>query len=200
MTKKRLHKNDRKIIIQEKAKQVFLEKSFKMTTMQDIVNATGLSIGGLYYHYKNTTEILYDIMTEANKQRENIIYDKLNKYKGDISYSILSSIIVDKILSDNNNIPLYVILLQEMKENHRLTILYEQIKQESKNKVNIILSKTSDKIEISDELFDFLTNIINSFILGCELLDVRKDFLKKKDDIRNMIEVILKKYIKIKEN
>ena len=47
MVKKRLKKEERKKIIQDISKNVFLKKGFENTTMQDIVTATDMSIGGL---------------------------------------------------------------------------------------------------------------------------------------------------------
>ena len=193
MVKKRLKKEERKKIIQDISKNVFLKKGFENTTMQDIVTATDMSIGGLYHHYKNTTEIFHDIMTQANTLREIAIIQKLTNNK--ITLQLLSSIIVDKILADNEFVSLYIMFLKQIKENEPLRALNEQLKIESKIKLN--LSKADESICYSDDMFDILTNIINSFLLGCELLEARKNFKNERNILEEMIEILLEKYIKI---
>lgn len=163
--------------------------------MQDIVTATDMSIGGLYHHYKNTTEIFHDIMTQANTLREIAIIQKLTNNK--ITLQLLSSIIVDKILADNEFVSLYIMFLKQIKENEPLKALNEQLKTESKIKLNSILSKADESICYSDDMFDILTNIINSFLLGCELLEARKNFKNERNILEEMIEILLEKYIKI---
>ena len=194
MVKKRLKKEERKKIIQDISKNVFLKKGFENTTMQDIVTATDMSIGGLYHHYKNTTEIFHDIMTQANTLREIAIIQKLTNNK--ITLQLLSSIIVDKILADNEFVSLYIMFLKQIKE-EPLRALNEQLKTESKIKLNSILSKADESICYSDDMFDILTNIINSFLLGCELLEARKNFNNERNILEEMIEILLEKYIKI---
>ena len=195
MVKKRLKKEERKKIIQDISKNVFLKKGFENTTMQDIVTATDMSIGGLYHHDKNTTEIFHDIMTQANTLREIAIIQKLTNNK--ITLQLLSSIIVDKILADNEFVSLYIMFLKQIKENEPLRALNEQLKIESKIKLNSILSKADESICYSDDMFDILTNIINSFLLGCELLEARKNFKNERNILEEMIEILLEKYIKI---
>ena len=195
MIKKRLKKEERKKMIQDISKNVFLKKGFENTTMQDIVTATGMSIGGLYHHYKNTTEIFHDIMIQANTLREIAIIKKLTNNK--ITLQLLSSIIVDKILADNEFVSLYIMFLKQIKENEPLRALNEQLKTESKIKLNSILSKADESICYSDDMFDILTNIINSFLLGCELLEARKNFKNERNILEEMIEILLEKYIKI---
>jgi len=51
----------RKLIL-ECAKKVFMEKGYKDVTMKDIVDACGISRGGLYLYYGSTKEIFLDIL------------------------------------------------------------------------------------------------------------------------------------------
>lgn len=73
MSRVRMTKEERKQQIIEASKRVFLEKGFRNTIMEDIMKATELSRGGLYHHYESTAEILYDIMVEGNRKREDAI-------------------------------------------------------------------------------------------------------------------------------
>ena len=87
--RKRLTSEERKRIIQVKAMEIFLEKGYKNTTMQDIVKASGLSIGGLYHHYKKTSEILYDIMVLGCEYRFNEIDKQVEVQSGNLTMSCM---------------------------------------------------------------------------------------------------------------
>jgi AcrR family transcriptional regulator len=52
----------KKRFILKKAKQVFIEKGYKIVTMTDIVEACEISRGGLYMYYKNTSEIFFEML------------------------------------------------------------------------------------------------------------------------------------------
>ncbi|MDO5732888.1 MAG: TetR/AcrR family transcriptional regulator [Eubacteriales bacterium] len=62
------------------AKQVFLEKGYNHTTMEDVIAAVAMSKGGVYYYYKSTSEILRDLcmkygMENQYKTSQKIIED-----------------------------------------------------------------------------------------------------------------------------
>ena len=47
----------KKKYILETARRVFVEKGFKKVTMKDIVEACGISRGGLYLYFDSTSQI-----------------------------------------------------------------------------------------------------------------------------------------------
>ena len=47
----------RKKEIREAAKKCFLNKGFRLTTMEDVIKEIGMSRGGVYHHYGNTNEM-----------------------------------------------------------------------------------------------------------------------------------------------
>ena len=53
----KMEADERKKLIRQAAMKVFLDKGFRNTVMNDIMEATGLSRGGLYHHYGSTYEI-----------------------------------------------------------------------------------------------------------------------------------------------
>lgn len=79
----RLSKEDRKEQILMLSLKVFNQKGFLNTTMEDIVRASELSKGGVYYHYQNTIDILHDLMVLGIKYRVNIIKDSILKSQTD---------------------------------------------------------------------------------------------------------------------
>ncbi len=52
----------KKHLILDKARELFVTRGFKDVTMKDIVEACGISRGGLYLYYSSTGEILKDIL------------------------------------------------------------------------------------------------------------------------------------------
>ena len=58
--------------IKEAAHKLFSEKGFKLVSMKDICEATGLSRGGLYRHFSGTEEILLSILGARDSINEDI--------------------------------------------------------------------------------------------------------------------------------
>ena len=52
---------------------IFAEKGFKQVTMKDICEASQLSRGGLYCHYKSTRQIFQEIIDDMTGQQDNEI-------------------------------------------------------------------------------------------------------------------------------
>ena len=167
---------------------VFLKKGFRNTVMNDIMEATGLSRGGLYHHYGSTYEILYDIMLEGNKYREKIIYDEMNNTSQDFS-EVLSEIILEKMLYQSDYVSIYAMFLQELNHDDKLKDLYKKLKKSSSDSI-LMLFDEDVRGELS-EAIELITDLINTFILGCEVLNARENFVKNKLALKKMIGIIL---------
>ncbi|WP_040980315.1 TetR/AcrR family transcriptional regulator [Oceanobacillus jeddahense] len=76
MSRKYNAKQTRENII-ETAIQLFMEKGFEKTSMQDIANTLGISKGGIYHHFKSKEDII-DIVRE---NKANSVEAQLNKWK-----------------------------------------------------------------------------------------------------------------------
>ncbi len=190
--RKRLTSEERKRIIQVKAMEIFLEKGYKNTTMQDIVKASGLSIGGLYHHYKKTSEILYDIMVLGCEYRFNEIDKQVEVQSGNLTEELMAKIIVDKCLDDNKYMPIYVMLLQEIQDNDELRDLYLGMKEFNVKKIQSML-KLAGYQELSMDRYNYLTDMINSIILACGLLGIRESFKTNRYLLEEMFLSLLKK-------
>ena len=184
----RMSQEDRKKEIRQAAMKVFLDKGFRNTVMNDIMEATGLSRGGLYHHYGSTYEILYDIMVEGNKYREKIIYDEMNKTSQDFS-EVLSEIILEKMLYQSDYVSIYAMFLQELNHDDKLKDLYKKLKKSSSDSI-LMLFDEDVRGELS-EAIELITDLINTFILGCEVLNARENFVKNKLALKKMIGIIL---------
>ena len=190
--RKRLSSEERKRIIQVKAMEIFLEKGYKNTTMQHIVKASGLSIGGLYHHYKKTSEILYDIMVLGCEYRFNEIDKQVEVQSGNLTEELMAKIIVDKCLDDNKYMPIYVMLLQEIQDNDELRDLYIGMKEFNVKKIQSML-KLAGYQELSRDRYNYLTDMINSIILACGLLGIRESFNTNRYLLEEMFLSLLKK-------
>lgn len=184
----KMEADERKKQIRQAAIKVFLDKGFRNTVMNDIMEATGLSRGGLYHHYGSTYEILYDIMLEGNKYREKIIYDEMNKTSQDFS-EVLSEIILEKMLYQSDYVSIYAMFLQELNHDDKLKDLYKKLKKSSSDSI-LMLFDEDVRGELS-EVIELITDFINTFILGCEVLNARENFVKNKLALKKMIEIIL---------
>lgn len=191
--KMKMEADERKKQIRQAAMKVFLDKGFRNTVMNDIMEATGLSRGGLYHHYGSTYDILYDIMVEGNKYREKIIYDEMNKTSQDFS-EVLSEIILEKMLYQSDYVSIYVMFLQELNHDDKLKDLYKKLKKSSSDSI-LMLFDEDVRGELS-EAIELITDLINTFILGCEVLNARENFVNNKLALRKMIGVVLDNYAK----
>lgn len=191
--KMKMEADERKKQIRQAAMKVFLDKGFRNTVMNDIMEATGLSRGGLYHHYGSTYEILYDIMVEGNKYREKIIYDEMNKTSQDFS-EVLSEIILEKMLYQSDYVSIYVMFLQELNHDDKLKDLYKKLKKSSSDSI-LMLFGDDVRGELS-EAIELITDLINTFILGCEVLNARENFVNNKLVLKKMIGIILDNYAK----
>lgn len=191
--KMKMEADERKKQIRQAAMKVFLDKGFRNTVMNDIMEATGLSRGGLYHHYGSTYEILYDIMVEGNKYREKIIYDEMNKTSQDFS-EVLSEIILEKMLYQSDYVSIYVMFLQELNHDDKLKDLYKKLKKSSSDSILMLFDKDV-RGELS-EAIELITDLINTFILGCEVLNARENFVNNKLTLKKMIGIILDNYAK----
>ena len=191
--KMKMEADERKKQIRQAAMKVFLDKGFRNTVMNDIMEATGLSRGGLYHHYGSTYEILYDIMVEGNKYREKIIYDEMNKTSQDFG-EVLSEIILEKMLYQSDYVSIYVMFLQELNHDDKLKDLYEKLKKSSSDSI-LMLFDEDVRGELS-EAIELITDLINTFILGCEVLNARENFVNNKLVLKKMIGIILDNYAK----
>lgn len=78
--------------IKEQAKILFSQKGFKVVTMKDICEATGLSRGGLYRHYNRTDQIFSEIISNFLDVHNDIFSKSMEK---EIPASEILSVILD---------------------------------------------------------------------------------------------------------
>lgn len=187
---KRMLYEKRKEEIKKVAARVFVKLGFSNTTMEDLVKETGLSKGGFYYYYKNTTDIIYDLMIDGINYRNDIIKESLNIEK-EVSIEFLAREMTKKVIDNTTLTGVYVEFLLAKKRNEKLNEVYKKLEYKTIEAFkNIDIS--FENYNISVKKFELLAFFINSMILSSNILNARETLLKNKSVIEKMFLLILK--------
>lgn len=181
------------------AKKAFVEKGFEACTMEDIIAKTSLSKGDFYYYYKNTVDILHDLMSEGIRYRFEKMKEFMETYSGALDRDAMVEMLVDKMLDSNELMSVYVVYLQAMKNNDELKKLFAVLANETftSSPVSIFGIKIGDFECFTGEFF---IHLMNSIILGSELLDARATFVKNRAFFVAMLKLYVRYYYETKGN
>lgn len=69
----------KKKYILETARKVFMEKGFKKVTMKDIVEACGISRGGLYLYFESTGQIFLEVLKMESQEADDVFSDSITE-------------------------------------------------------------------------------------------------------------------------
>ncbi len=69
----------KKKYIVETAREVFTEKGYKNVTMKDIVEACGISRGGLYLYFSSTDELFMDVLKMEAEEADDVFAGKVRQ-------------------------------------------------------------------------------------------------------------------------
>lgn len=184
----RLSPEKRKEEIKNAAMKLFTEKGFSHTTMENIINETGLSKGGFYHYYNSTSDILYDLMKDGIEYRNQVIKSKIGEFKND-EIEFMAERFYEKIVDDNPYMGIYIEFLLLKSKNPKLETLFKILKEKTRKELLSFFEKLPNSF-IDDEKYTILTDFINSLILGAGVLDARKGFIKNRTLIIKMIHLI----------
>ena len=186
---KRLSFDERKQQIKRVAARIFVEKGFENTTMEDLIKETGLSKGGLYHYYKNTTGILYDIMLDGIVYRNNVIAQSIADGR-QWSIEFLAEELAKKAVDANELMPVYVELLLAKKRNSRLEEVYKQLE-----RTTLEMFKTqnieTETLNIAPNRVAFMAFFINAIILSANVLKAHELVQDNQNLIKDIILRIL---------
>lgn len=187
---KRLSFDERKQQIKRVAARIFVEKGFDNTTMEDLVKETGLSKGGLYHYYKNTTSVLYDIMLDGIIYRNTIITQSLASGKT-WTVEFFANEMAKKAVDTNELMPVYVELLLAKKRNSQLDEVYKQLERTTLEMFKTQNIKT-ETLNIAPNRVAFMAFFINAIILSANVLKAHELVQDNQDLIKEMLLFILK--------
>jgi len=79
MERKRLSKEKRRKQIKEIALKLFVDKGYSKITMEEIVQAVGISKGGMYHHFSNKEEIFLELLRDGDEYRKDIVQKSMRE-------------------------------------------------------------------------------------------------------------------------
>ena len=187
---KRLSFDERKQAIKHAAIRIFVEQGFENTTMEDLIKESGLSKGGFYHYYKNTTDILHDIMLDGIAYRNAIMMKSIEDGK-QWSVDFLADEMAQKAVDSNALMPVYVELLLAKKRNSRLEQLYTQLEHTVSDtfKVHNI---DAEMLSVEPSNFELMAFFVNAIILSANVLNAHKLVQDNQALIKQLLLNILK--------
>ena len=190
MKRKRLLPQERKKEIRKAAARIFKEKGFSATTMEDVIAESGLSTGGVYHYYKNTADILYDLMEEGNRYRINETVQHIRHGSYTSSQDMAAQFITEKIIDENPYKPLYAMFLLEKSRDPKLQRLFEKLSIDGFQEMLDAFGQAQNACGI-EQLDSFLFTFMNALTIGFEYLGEKKLFKAKKQAITEMVKAYL---------
>ena len=188
----RLPPEKRKEEISLAAIELFNEKGFSKTTMENIVERVSLSKGGVYRLYPSTTAILKDLIISGMHLRnafyEQCVSERIKENKK-LDIDFIVSMVADSLLMYPQISSVYVEFLLEKRRNEELGKLFDEITRATVEETSELIKRygADDILLCNPDILIRLSELMNSAVLSMHILD-----LKDKDDICRAITYVLK--------
>lgn len=188
MEGKRLSKEKRREQIKGIALKLFIDNGYSKTTMDEIVQAVGISKGGMYHHFSNKEEIFLELLKDGNEYRKNLVVEYMRENSQSRNEKIVE-MLLDKILDKNQYKDLYTVFLMEIQSNEKFKRLFKKIYDEGIEDFIEFCKKEGLEEYVSISNYEF-TLLMNSLYIGIYLFD---DFemSKLKEMLKTMFEAYL---------
>jgi len=167
VNKKQQQTEDTKRRIADAAKTLFMQKGYKATSIEEIVDATGSSKGNIYYHFKSKEGLFLYLIEEWDLEWEQKWSCKEPQYTTTIDklYGI-----ADQLVFDDLNHPFSKALDEFMNSNDNMTEDVEQrIVQIIRSHLEFnqkVLQQGIDRGEFENHNVEQLAIIFESLIIG----------------------------------
>ena len=188
MEGKRVSKEKRREQIKGIALKLFIDNGYSKTTMDEIVQAVGISKGGMYHHFSNKEEIFLELLKDGNEYRKNLVVEYMRENSQSRNEKIVE-MLLDKILDKNQYKDLYTVFLMEIQSNEKFKRLFKKIYDEGIEDFIEFCKKEGLEEYVSISNYEF-TLLMNSLYIGLYLFD---DFemSKLKEMLKTMFEAYL---------
>lgn len=180
------------------ANQVFLEKGYQNTTMEDIINATTLSKGGFYYYFHSTRDILFEILNRKTKEEIKSTNQLVGQSstKKEVIEDIcehMSDKFESSVLQRFDEHTLYIMAAIETVNDPEF--LNYSLKMEEKN-LNMLKNLLKEKLvdvdpEILEDKLKFLTSLYHAMVLHCYIFRDEELYKKNIGTIKNIFRQVL---------
>ncbi|MCT4566464.1 MAG: TetR/AcrR family transcriptional regulator [Maledivibacter sp.] len=174
--------------IRSAALKVFLEKGYRNTTMEDIINATSLSKGGFYHYYRSTKQILIDIMRYGNYRFiEQNIKLKENASREEVCMA-LTNIMLDKVLNEAPERELYLMFAYEIIYDKDFEKVFLELEKETLDIFDNIFKDNTSNCE-SEKLRNkniYISRMGNALLLTQNLFSDKEILKKNRENLYNI--------------
>lgn len=191
MTRIRLSKEERKAQIKQSAIELFTEKGFGNTSVQEIIDRACLSKGGFYHYYSSKENLFREILEDGMEYRKDLIIEYRDEHKKLDRRELLINLLLDKILDHNDYKKMFVKLMLEMPSNPKLKKIFEDFS-EGMNADFIEFCQKEGFTEYIDITNDEFGMIISSLMIGVTIFDYGNDE-KMRQTLQDMLEVYFDK-------
>lgn len=188
MEGKRLSKEKRREQIKGIALKLFIDNGYSKTTMDEIVQAVGISKGGMYHHFSNKEEIFLELLKDGNEYRKNLVVEYMRENSQSRNEKIVE-MLLDKILDKNQYKDLYTVFLMEIQSNEKFKRLFKKIYDEGIEDFIEFCKKEGLEEYVSISNYEF-TLLMNSLYIGLYLFD-GFEMSKLKEMLKTMFEAYL---------
>ncbi len=130
--KKRLSSEERRYQICDIARGLFVKKGLNNITMEDIRKEAGISVGGLYHHYRDIYDVLKDTIMSAGDKKNDIFLQVKNRHPEMDADELVKETFVAMLFDKSEHSILYVFLLMAMADNDELHRMYMERKIKAK--------------------------------------------------------------------
>ena len=103
--------------------KLFVDKGYSKITMEEIVQAVGISKGGMYHHFSNKEEIFLELLRDGDEYRKDIVQKSMRENLLSRRDKIVD-ILLERILDKNPYKDLYTVFLIEMQGNDKFKMLF----------------------------------------------------------------------------
>ena len=188
MEGKRLSKEKRREQIKGIALKLFIDNGYSKTTMDEIVQAVGISKGGMYHHFSNKEEIFLELLKDGNEYRKNLVVEYMRENSQSRNEKIVE-MLLDKKQNKNQYKDLYTVFLMEIQSNEKFKRLFKKIYDEGIEDFIEFCKKEGLEEYVAISNYEF-TLLMNSLYIGLYLFD---DFemSKLKEMLKTMFEAYL---------
>ena len=169
------HENRKKIL--EVSKNLFLEKGFDNTSIQDIIDGLGgLTKGVIYHHFESKDEILQSIVSENNQEILNY------NWRGDTALKKIQNSLMDAFSNLKYQRLVYsvsIMLRSPRLLGEQYLSLFSDFLPEIRERVYECVKDESIKTEYPEELADLIVLTLNIWI-GFQISVYSVEELKRK--------------------
>ena len=130
--------------IQDTAEELFIEKGFEKTSLQDIIDISGISKGAIFHHFKSKEDIFSSVIDKHYNYIAQKMNEELNTKVQELTGKEKLSALIESYLTDIDNFTLSKLVATEITSPH---IIVTTIQNDAKKLAPLISAVITQGIE-----------------------------------------------------